>query len=359
MAPPDSLPPKDMPAANAARRLELARGYAAAALAALDARELPPQPPNFALFYDLAEGSRPDLRMAMEAAETRGPLDEGAMGALANRFFQPTAESMLLADALSRINHTLQEALSLVTDHGAEAEAFGERLVQIAGVMSPEPKKLAEVLRRLTSETGAMIERSRQTSGRISESAGLVESLRAELDAARQQALTDALTGLPNRRAFDDRMAGAIAASDASGKPVALLILDIDHFKTVNDRFGHPVGDAVLRRTAQTMRAALREGDLAARTGGEEFAALLPATKLEEAFEIAERLRLAIAAQTLTIRATGTKLGDVTISIGLALRHPGETPVQWTKRADEALYRAKQEGRNRVVSAEPRKAVSW
>jgi len=362
MAPPDSLPSTAVEAtrnAHAARRLALARGYAAAALAALAEHELPPIPPSFALFFDLAEGSRPDLRMAMEAARTRGPLDEAAMHALAARFFQPTTEALLLGEALSRIHQTLQEAMSLVSDHGAEAEAFGERLTELAGNISPEPKRLAEVLRRLSSETSAMIARSRQTSGRISESASLVESLRAELDAARQQAVTDPLTGLPNRRAFDERLPAAINTAEASGKPLAMLLMDIDHFKSVNDRFGHPVGDAVLRRTAQTLRGVMREGDMPARTGGEEFAALLPATTQREAHEIAERVRQAVAAQTLTIRATGTKLDDITISIGLAMRHEGEGPLAWMQRADAALYRAKQEGRNRVVSAEPRVAMSW
>lgn len=367
MAPPDSSPPAasgipaggSPPARNASRRLALARGYANAALAALAEHGLPPIPPNYALFYDMAEGSRPDLRLAMEAAQSRGPMDEAMMHALAARFFQPTAEAMLLAEALARINQTLQEALSLVSDHGAEAEAFGERLTALAGDISPEPKRLAEVLRRLSSETSAMIARSRQTSGRISESASLVESLRAELDAARLQAVTDPLTALPNRRALDERLPGAISASEASGRPVAMLLMDIDHFKSINDRFGHPVGDAVLRRTAQTLRGVMRDGDLPARTGGEEFAALLPATTQREAHEIAERVRLAVAAQCLTIRATGTKLNDITISIGLAMRHDGETPLGWMQRADAALYRAKQEGRNRVVSAEPRVAMSW
>ncbi|MCX7372789.1 MAG: GGDEF domain-containing protein [Alphaproteobacteria bacterium] len=365
MAPPDSLPASaaaadsQPQASNASRRLALARSYATAALAALSEHELPPIPPNYSMFFDMAEGSRPDLRLAMEAAQSRGPLDEATMHGLAGRFFQPTAEAMLLAEAISRINQTLQEALLLVSDHGAEAEAFGERLTELAGTISPEPKRLAEVLRRLTTETSAMIARSRQTSGRISESASLVESLRGELEAARQQAVTDALTGLPNRRAFDDWLPSATSTAEASGSPVALLIMDIDHFKTVNDRFGHPVGDAVLRRTAQTLRGVMRDGDLPARTGGEEFAALLPATTQREAHDIAERVRQAVAAQSLTIRATGTKLNDITISIGLAMRHHGETPLAWMQRADAALYRAKQEGRNRVVNAEPRAVMSW
>lgn len=158
-------------------------------------------------------------------------------------------------------------------------------------------------------------------------------------------ARTDALTALPNRRQFFRTAEAALAESRRSGRPLALLALDVDHFKRINDQGGHQLGDTVLREVAQCCRASLRASDLAARIGGEEFALLLPATDLAQARQLAERLRQDIA--TLQLPAA------VTVSIGCAELTP-EMPHSvdaLLARADEALYAAKDAGRNRVSSA--------
>lgn len=164
----------------------------------------------------------------------------------------------------------------------------------------------------------------------------------AALGAAAQAAETDPLTGLLNRRGFTARY-GNISER---GK-VALLAIDLDHFKKVNDQRGHAAGDAVLKRTAELIRAALREGDLGARLGGEELAVLLPGTDLAGARLVAERLRAALAAERFESPA-----GDftVTMSIGLSARAGRRPPLaEILEEADAALYKAKEEGRNRVV----------
>jgi diguanylate cyclase (GGDEF)-like protein len=169
----------------------------------------------------------------------------------------------------------------------------------------------------------------------------------------RRLAASDPLTGIPNRRHFEERSAQIIAAREASGHSVAVLMLDVDHFKKINDSHGHPVGDEVLKEVARRCREALRDRDLFARFGGEEFVALLAAPALEDAPAAAERMRAAVA-------ATPIKVGDaritVTVSIGAALGEavPGSDQTlldDLIARADEALYRAKAEGRNRVSMA--------
>jgi diguanylate cyclase (GGDEF)-like protein len=164
----------------------------------------------------------------------------------------------------------------------------------------------------------------------------------------RLRAQTDALTGLPNRRHFFEEGLKAAAAAGPDAVLSALL-LDIDHFKAINDGFGHPVGDEVLRELASRCRGLLRAHDLMARIGGEEFAVLLPGTKPAEAEDIAERLRVAFSGQPVTTEGGPV---PVTISLGGAeLSAPGESFEGLLRRADIALYQAKHDGRNRVVFA--------
>jgi diguanylate cyclase (GGDEF)-like protein/PAS domain S-box-containing protein len=170
-----------------------------------------------------------------------------------------------------------------------------------------------------------------------------LKQMEAEL---RRQAGTDPLTGLANRRAFF--VAGErLLAERKPEQPITLLMFDLDHFKQVNDRYGHAAGDQVLRSVAAILRETLREKDLAGRLGGEEFAVILPGTNVVGAQQLAERLRQAMAER---VRIPGSGGETVTISIGVAAVPPDETTLDATlSRADAALYEAKEKGRNRVV----------
>lgn len=171
----------------------------------------------------------------------------------------------------------------------------------------------------------------------------------------RRLASSDPLTGVPNRRHFEECSAQIIAAREAQGHAVAVLMVDVDHFKKINDTHGHPVGDEVLKVVARRCREALRDRDLFARFGGEEFIALLSAPAINEVPVAAERLRSAIAAEPITVG--GTRI-NVSVSVGAAIGEalPGaDQPLleELVARADEALYQAKTEGRNRVRMADP------
>jgi diguanylate cyclase (GGDEF)-like protein len=169
-----------------------------------------------------------------------------------------------------------------------------------------------------------------------------------ELERLAALALRDPLTGLANRRAFEDALARELARASASGEPLGVVALDVDHFKRVNDAHGHAAGDAVLVEVAARGAAALRAGDLLARVGGEEFAAILPGAALGQARDVAERIRARIAAAP--VRVAGAAL-EVTASLGCAALAPddaGEGPL--LARADARLYAAKRGGRNRVCA---------
>src|SRR5881392_2845042 len=165
------------------------------------------------------------------------------------------------------------------------------------------------------------------------------------------QAATDSLTGLANRRSFDDELALEWRRAERVGDPLALVLVDLDNFKSINDELGHQAGDAVLRRVAAILDSGARNADLAARYGGEEFALLAPETDLLGATKLADRLRADLEAATLQL-PDGEEL-SVTASFGVAVMGTLERPEQLIAAADEALYEAKRNGKNRVVAADP------
>ena len=175
------------------------------------------------------------------------------------------------------------------------------------------------------------------------------ERLRDNVQISIELAITDALTGLFNRRYMENHLATLIEQANARGKPLAVLELDIDYFKSINDTYGHDAGDDVLRDFALRIKRSIRGIDLACRCGGEEFVIVMPETDMAVAAMVAERLRRRIAAEPFVI-SQGERSIPVTLSIGIAaLRGRGESAASLIKRADQALYRAKRDGRNRVV----------
>ena len=177
------------------------------------------------------------------------------------------------------------------------------------------------------------------------------ERLRDNVQMSIEMAITDPLTGLFNRRYMETHLASLVEQAANRGKPIAVLILDIDFFKSVNDGHGHDAGDDVLREFALRIRKSIRNIDLACRYGGEEFVIVMPETDMAVAMVVAERLRRRIANEPFAIQ-NGSNSLDVTISVGLAdLCEPSDNAATILKRADQALYRAKRDGRNRVVQA--------
>lgn len=177
------------------------------------------------------------------------------------------------------------------------------------------------------------------------------DHLRDNVQNSIEMAITDALTGLHNRRYMESHLATLAEQAATRAKPLALMMLDIDYFKSINDSYGHDAGDDVLREFAVRIRKSIRGIDLACRYGGEEFVIVMPETDLHVAGMVAERLRRSIAGEPFAIDK-GAKRLDVTISIGIStLETKGEAISDVLKRADQALYRAKHDGRNRVVAA--------
>jgi two-component system cell cycle response regulator len=176
------------------------------------------------------------------------------------------------------------------------------------------------------------------------------ERLRDNVQMSIEMAITDALTGLFNRRYMETHVGTLVEQATSRGKPLTVLVLDIDYFKSINDSWGHDAGDDVLREFAVRIRKSIRGIDLACRYGGEEFVVVMPETDMAVATMVAERLRRRIASEPFPIQQ-GARSVEVTISIGIATLGRDEDAAMVFKRADQALYRAKRDGRNRVVPA--------
>lgn len=173
--------------------------------------------------------------------------------------------------------------------------------------------------------------------------------LKEKLDYSLEMAVTDALTGLHNRRYMAGQLQALVGRAGQGGDPVAVLVMDIDHFKAVNDGFGHDAGDEVLREFAVRLATNVRAIDLPCRLGGEEFVVVMPGASLEAAARVADRIRRDIEAQPFPIMGGAEGL-TITVSIGVAASVPGDTPEGLLKRADEGVYEAKAHGRNQVIS---------
>jgi diguanylate cyclase len=197
-----------------------------------------------------------------------------------------------------------------------------------------------------------MIERTRGVEEQLRIACEEIRQLRDSLTEAQEAANQDPLTGLPNRRALDTRLAAATESARESGRPFAIAICDIDHFKAFNDRFGHQIGDEVIKFVATSLAEDGGERLFAARYGGEEFVVLFEGVTAKQAGVEIDRIRAAIGARDLKINATGQTLGRLTFSAGVSeLGVDDDGSSAMLKRADVSLYEAKRKGRNQVVIA--------
>jgi diguanylate cyclase len=237
---------------------------------------------------------------------------------------------------------------------------FGERLCEpIAAEVAPHQPSIAiparaEVLQRLLGasidENSHLTAHVRRLEAELRRSSAELTKLRGELRGAVLDALTDPLTGLANRRSFDLEL-GAVGARASRSSPAQLVMADIDHFKRVNDAHGHDVGDEVLRIVGEVLLANVRRDGLVARLGGDEFGLLLPRASPHYTAGIATRLCQLLASRPLVVRGLPEVSERITLSIGVAGWHAGESSAGWYARADAALYEAKRRGRNRISIA--------
>lgn len=334
-----------------ARSSALARG----AMERLAEEGLPPNPENFTLWYAYGSGQYPDLKRAMDIARREGGrLTQVHCDELYKRFFTLDAESRAIRETSERARGALSKIMEMLDAVGFETNRYGSALVGFQGDLD-QPLSLEElrgVVAAIAAETTAIIDRQTRLQSQLLDSSQQLAEMRMNLDSARREAMTDGLTGIANRKAFDHALAEACATAAGEGTPLALLMVDIDHFKAFNDAHGHLVGDHVLRLVAGALTECIKGRDTAARYGGEEFAIILPNTALGNAARVGEQIRATVGGRQIVNRTRSVNYGTVTLSLGAAQYRPGEPPADLIRRADAALYAAKHAGRNRVECEE-------
>lgn len=246
-------------------------------------------------------------------------------------------------DAIAAVRQRARQLLQL-------DDAQTDDLLAEVGTKTREVANLFEINLGSTKDYEEILKKANETLVELTlRSQMQAQSLAAQNEQLKAAAYTDALTGLGNRQRFDSTLAEHVASAQTAGAPLSLVLLDLDHFKQVNDRYGHPAGDAVLREVARLVKAAARTQDVACRYGGEELALVLPGTTRTTASAIAETLRRAIASRPVPIGPD--QMLPVSASLGVATMEPGgpiHTAAQLIKAADVALYSAKKAGRNCV-----------
>ncbi len=314
--------------------------------------ELPVSPQNYEVWLTYFTHSSPDLRGALDKLMASGKRLTGQdMEELYERFFSTTHLSTQVMETGSRIAHEIADALDALKKAGATTERYGATLnvaaesLTSATIDSDALKRLISVLASATTE---MSKQNSSLSHKLAQSSQEMEKLRTSLRQARAEALTDALTGVANRKLFDETLRLRKEEADGEKTELSLILCDIDHFKSFNDTWGHQTGDQVIRFVASALTKFALPDHLVARYGGEEFAVVMPRTSLKDAGRIADQIRSAIEAKRLVRRSTNETIGAVTVSFGCAIYSPGETVTQLIARADECLYMSKRAGRNRV-----------
>ncbi len=333
--------------------LEQAAEYSQLALSIMDDREIVAHPNNFTVWYNYFSGAYPDLKRTLDILlDNDQELNEARGAEVFRKFCANPFDVVPLHLMAEKMEVELRTVMAVLEQAGKGAADYGKTLETASGEIAelPHAEKLTEVVARLVRETLAMATQSREAERRLNESAVQVRQLTEELESARRDAMIDPLTGLANRKLLDNLVRQAAMASVEHGEPLSLLFADVDHFKKVNDEYGHQVGDQVLKLLASILQRNIRGLDTAGRYGGEEFAVLLPQTPLDGAVKVARTICNQVAGKSIVHRKSGKTLGQVTVSIGAAQYVPGEPVRQFVERADAALYAAKTSGRNRVVS---------
>lgn len=344
-------------------RHERAQALAKTAFGLMAERGIAPTPENFELFFSYAAGDNPAVSQVMgDMIAGRRPFTPAVLNDLRRRFFNEPHAAEALDEAGAGITSALNTMLAKLQAAGRHTNAYGKTLTAASGQLGGEhsPDTLQALLDGLIGATKSMETRTKELESELQRSAHEVNELKSKLDDVRRETLTDPLTGISNRKAFDLQLTHAMKAAQENGEALSLLVCDIDHFKKFNDKWGHQTGDQVLRLVANCLSENVKGRDTAARYGGEEFAVVVPNTALDDAVTLANQIRAAVESKKLVKKSTGDILGVITISIGVAQLRQGEAATDLIGRADVCLYAAKAAGRNRVASetASPQAAVA-
>lgn len=312
--------------------------------------ELPANPVTYAVLYEYVTQHNPSLNQAFDLIRQQpGGITEARVQALYETYIAQSDKQVMkeLRKAVDDLFKTTQGSLIRAHEESKQYQSgldVGARQLQ----QSTDQHEWLMIAQRLIEETRQMQSTTETLNQALEMAYSELEQLRNEYQQARNESMCDPLTGVKNRRAFDVAIKEQCEAARKNHQPLSLLMVDIDHFKKINDSFGHVIGDGVLKWVANMINETVRGSDILARYGGEEFAILLPDTVLDGAEHVGGNICRRVSSQRLKHSEMGQSIGRVTVSLGLARYRPGESIEEFIGRADEALYMAKNSGRNRL-----------
>ena len=314
--------------------------------------QLSANPVNYTVCYEYLLGNQPELKQEInQVIQNKTTLTDQMM----EHWFESFLSDYDQAN-FRQIQADLIKVIGALAESTTQAE---ENVNHLDQTLIRSEKELVEFNHSLESIITHLMASTKSTQvsmglmkQQILESRQEIEALRGRLEKVTEEALTDPLTGLVNRKGLFKAFEAAISAIEESPSFPSLLMLDIDHFKKINDSHGHLVGDKVIKIVGDTLTRQIKGKDTAARFGGEEFCVLLPETELKDAVKVAENIRLTVENTRIKRASDQQEIARVTISIGVARYHPEETMESLFERADNALYRSKNGGRNLVTFVE-------
>jgi diguanylate cyclase len=308
-------------------------------------------PLTFTLWYDYSAGVNPRLNAAIDTLVAGGAkVDDTAVVQLCQQHIYPPDENSL-DQVRMQMAHLMKGMAQTASQTSNRAGLFGEQLSGLSAALASEDLgHLKPQLSEMLAGTTAMKQSIDALQTKVVSSQQEIERLRGDLERARGEALLDPLTGILNRKGFDQVLSTMLAKPAGDGRAHCLVMLDIDHFKQVNDTHGHLMGDRVIQAVGEILRTTVTMPSPAtARYGGEEFAILLPAGTLEQSRQLAEAVRARTKALKIRNRTTQEVLVTVTVSGGVAGMRQGDDAQSLVQRADAALYASKKAGRDRVT----------
>ena len=311
-----------------------------------------PTPKHYAIFFACAAGQPTQLVKEIEKIiEAKQFFTEELLDHLYNEFLGES-NSRVVQEATVTAKKVLAEMVASVTRFTGVTQNISQEVShQIDalgdGELTPEAVRL--IAKTVIDSATAMRKSSESVTVQLADAQKEISDLREHLAKATTESERDFLTGTFNRKAFDKRLIEAMEEARAKELELTMIMLDIDHFKKFNDSYGHLIGDEVLKIVARGLVDSVKGMDTVARFGGEEFVVLLPRTPIGGGMIVAESIRKSIASKELKRKSTGEHYGQITISLGVAGFRHGDSQAQLIHRADDALYRSKKAGRNRVT----------
>lgn len=316
-------------------------------------RKLLPVPENYAIFYQVVLGQDTELIKELENIDKNNiPFTAQTTSYLFKKFVIADRNANIVHDAATNANRLLGDVLRAVTTFGKETSTYNADIDVYMGKLAVDipDENMQLMIKELITASADIRQQGESLNKNLEQSRNEIENLKKNLEQVTTESQRDFLTGVFNRKAYDRLLDEQISEVKSHSKDLCLLMIDIDHFKQFNDKFGHLLGDEVLKIVAKSLTDSVRGRDIVARYGGEEFSVILPDTPMVGAVKVAETICKTIAARELKRRDSGESYGVITVSIGVSLlRHATDTPLNLLKRADEALYQSKNRGRNRVT----------